>query len=249
MTVTPTHRFTDLLRHFNRRQRGVPGIIFCFLFPLLAGLFVVTVSSTKAQAAQIMIDSFETSQDPVVANGGNPSVFDSVAGGADILGGVREVTVQYNAGPGQVQWAVAGGVGTFSEDMDTDGSVSISYNFGGGIDLTAGGQNDRFLIDIPAPKVRDITITIIDPSDTHEVILSVNLESVWIVSYSAFPAADFTDVQTFEITILPDMIDISGSSFGIDSIRAVPEPSTLTLCSLGTVMLVGLGWRRRKRTA
>lgn len=50
--------------------------------------------------------------------------------------------------------------------------------------------------------------------------------------------------------------EVSGNGAYVDSLRitvpetsAVPEPSTLTLWSLGAITLVGIGWRRRKRTA
>jgi hypothetical protein len=46
--------------------------------------------------------------------------------------------------------------------------------------------------------------------------------------------------------LLPDTYDISVQS---DRPENTPEPSTLTLAGLGTMTLLGYGWRRRKCTA
>jgi hypothetical protein len=41
----------------------------------------------------------------------------------------------------------------------------------------------------------------------------------------------------------------TGGSFEIASVSSVPEPSTLTLLGLGSLSLLGYGWRRRKQAA
>lgn len=66
----------------------------------------------------------------------------------------------------------------------------------------------------------------------------------------------FTDAGKNIIAIDFELQNVSGTRdiFAVDDIRfvnarVVPEPTTLTLWSLGAVALFGLGWRRRKRVA
>ncbi len=116
---------------------------------LPVGVVLLVLSSGPAQAAPVLIDSFTTSQGPVV--GPVPPftipVTESDLTGSGILGGEREV----EATPASTV-QIGGGSATFTMEQGNpsdanliwDGPISDGLGLGAGIDLTGNFTNDGF---------------------------------------------------------------------------------------------------------
>ncbi len=141
------------------------------------------------------------------------------------------------------------------DGTDDDGNALLNSRLLN-LDLTDGGTNDRleieFLtVDAPASLGLDFVITLTSPGGTAvlaELIPESGLPAVHVSPFAAFaadPGFSFSDVDSMEFSF--NGSGVADVDFVIDRIRAVPEPSTLTLILAG---LGGLGaciWRRNKR--
>ena len=223
---------------------------------LFIGLAVMLLVCGRSHGS-ILLDGFGTTQ--VLSDSQGTAV------GPDIVGGERDTTAGAmldinSAIPGQAQminpsnpnpdaWRSV----VFTYD-GVDGSVSTSSLNGlGDLDLTQGGVNDRFRLNVTSASHVAGTLTI-----SVNSILAQNLvvplpaaPGIWDLPFADFRgvpfggtnAVNFADVGIirFHFRIFP------GESYTIDSIAAVPEPST------GVLLLAGAGifglFARRLRRA
>ena len=213
---------------------------------LLAALFALFVFSSAANA-QIVIDEFDVGNDLEVFGLGMDmdQTVDS-----SILGGTRDESLTV------VQPAVGNAVlGTFGFDGDftiAQGSSdqiqgSLTYSLAGA-DLTGGGSLDAFFLDITSSDgitISDVLQISVGDSNGVNAIQSVTLPAVAqpvLVGFSGFGALDFTSVDSLALEF--DFANAPGGDFSIGSFQAVaiPEPGSLCLLSMTSLVLL----RRRR---
>jgi hypothetical protein len=106
-----------------------------------------------------------------------------------------------------------------------------------GTGVIAGGQFNGYVV----ANNNDGTVSLINPTGTVQTIIA-----------SGGTRGDFTSPDSNNGTLLLSEYDFSyrlgapGGSFGPSP---VPEPATLTLLGIGSLSLLGYGWRRRKQSA
>ena len=220
----------------------------------ISHLFLGFIALTSTQAAPITIDDFSTDQ--TVSAGGSGFVDDP-----GILGGQRDVIANgagttFNAA-GSAATMTATGSNFVMLDYDgMDDNAGVSSFLLGDIDLTAGGVNDRFFLNIT--------------SVTGSVQATVRVAE----SLTAYSEGSFTvsaaDLYAFAFTSLSNVGaggDVTAAKrvflrFNLDQDEAVtidnfyvgasgnqttvPEPSTVALFGLGLFAVAAL---RNKRAA
>ena len=229
------------------------------------GLFLIPVLPVGGTArGDILIDSFSG---PQSAPGG--SITFSTADNAGIIGGERDligsglaVVSIDTAIPGQLQM-------TFRNDINPGGRASVNFTYDGNdntasagylgglgsVDLTQGGLNDRFRITLSsttsAPATLFFRVAQVLMSSTNAIVLPQTSGTVEIPFSSfrhedagVFPSpVDFHHVGYLELQFEYG----SGPAITIDSIAAVPEPSTSSLL-LATLLTTGGFIRSRSRS-
>ena len=128
------------------RRRGAAAVGLALL---------LVVGFAGAAEAQVLIDSFTTAQGPNADPPGGPPPISSTAdtGGADILGGERDLAMNRVSGTGTVTGEVTGGFFEFDAPALTRGEATLTWDGNdddpdaldpvglGGVDLTATGQS------------------------------------------------------------------------------------------------------------
>lgn len=144
------------------------------------------------------------------------------------------------------------GVLTFSNDPDvTESAFEISYT-SLGEDLTDGGLNavfelDVFFSDVTPPDFATLTISVVDgdfdPPDTASVDFDV-AGTVSIAFADFAPTTDFTDI-TF-VSVLVEAVGVDAPDILFDEFRTnVPEPATYAAIFGGLALALGIARRRR----
>ena len=219
--------------------------------------FVGALAFAGTAQAILNIDTFNTGSTALVANSGTP-VSNQVLPGQpvlDVIGGVRETTVNYQAGPLSVRADINPPFGTLglSSDTDTTGLFELTYDAGGaglgGIDVTEGGTSTGFVVFfIAADAGAATTVTLTDTGgDTLTRTLLTGGPGFLFFNYATFAGiGDVTDVNRIDFQI-QGQVD---GDYQIDLIQSrqppndVPEPITATLSLLGLGVL-GMATRRR----
>lgn len=122
------------------------------------------------------------------------------------------------------------------------------------VDLTGDGTNDafslRFLgVDAPLP----VTVTVSGPDNTsavfHGVTADINAPFTFPIPFASFTGDDtFGNVTSIEFVFNGPAAPIQNMDFELDSIRAVPEPSTLALLfGCGAFAVIARTRRRQRR--
>lgn len=217
--------------------------------------FVALLAAGSAQAAIITIDDF--SADQAVPAGGNSFVDD-----AGILGGQRDV-VANGAG---TTFNAAGGVGTAAATgssfvlLDYDGpddNASGSSFLLGDIDLTGGGMNDRFFLDITS--VTGSILATVRVAESLSDYSEATLSGISTAGLFELPFANLSNVGTggnvnaakrvflrFNLDA-DEQVSITNFYVGGDSTTApVPEPASAALLGLG---LCAAALLRKRRSA
>lgn len=221
-------------------------------------LFVLAIAGLLASAnvtsAGFVIDDFSEAQ---LGDGSTQTI-----NLTDIAGVTADRTLSMVGG-------VAGGGTTFNDDFEivsgtfffnqqnnsvmfSDTTLLLSYdNFNSGtIDLTQNGASG-FLLEMlsytnSSASPLELTITVTAPTSSSSLTI-VQPQSMqdFFVSYASFsPAFDFTSVTSIELEFfIPESVQ---RQLSFESLSAVPEPTSMAIMGLGT-LLAGFGVRRRKR--
>ncbi len=227
-------------------------------------VFVAMLSAPSANA--MMIDAFDFTQG-LIANADKPSDVD-VMTDPSILGGQRETDLLWTSGLGDVQLltnADCAGLLDFNIDANTQGEVEIiwdgpvdnpsglvDYMGLGAIDLTEQGNSDRIRIDVVSNDLPvDLLLMIYSDKNNWSwasatVAGGITANTSYDFPFGSFSpilagAADFTKIGAIRLAVGRQL---SGGALQIDSIAtSTPEPTTLSLMVLGSLMLL---CRRRR---
>ncbi len=229
---------------------------------------IVLMTSFGAQAAPITIDSFDTASHNADAPIGPIPSSSEVAGGG-ILGGYRDIEVDAQTaspsffetsaeanGGGTLQFENGVGVhgkATFTWDGN-DNPLAVDTTGLGGVDLTDGGTNNAFgldiiLIDQPGLEIM-FTVWSTSGVSTFTQISGPAGPSTLHFDFSAFTGtADFTDVGAIQLMLTSSQND--GIDAEIDLLEAtntspVPVPAALPLMAGAIGGLFGLNRLRRR---
>lgn len=213
----------------------------------------VAVLGFAARASGLVIDDFTIAQGPLTATliGAGPS--DSVSD-AGILGGERDTYLVLQAGLSSTV-NVTGGAAAYSEAAPaSDGELWFSYDGAddtavinhtglGGIDLTAGGTQDGFSVQILLNPTLATNLGFLVHTDAANYSI-VNFSapagaSTQIVPFSSFTTlagsgANFTNIGAVSFFSMPGVVN-QNMQFG--TIQTVPEPATGLLFGLGLLVV------------
>src|SRR6266545_2874536 len=195
--------------------------------PAIAFLVALLAVPVAGAAQSITIDSFTTNQASLSLTfpPAGTSASSSVSG-AGILGGERDLEINLTAGviAGNGMSAVVGsGFFSYSQDATisgtgriqwdgTDGSATLNPTGLGGLDLTAGGSQDAFVLDFTFDDLPvDVVIEVFsDAGNASSLTLTtpglIFSTTNFVVPYSAFTTslgagADFSNVGAIVLTL------------------------------------------------
>lgn len=217
--------------------------------------------SSPAMAASITLDSFtdvdetELNDDPVSSDPFIQRVDDNVADGTSVsntdgslsgvIGGTRTISVNKTGGRQGTTFLVDSFEGfekaSFSSGDATTGTFSLIYDgdgFGDGIDLTGGGTNDSFAIDV---VTNDLGVTLnFEVFDGTNTATSSQTVAAGELGTKPFPFADFSNQSSLEQAQSVTMYSSGAPAaldFGFQDFRAVPFEFSP---SLGIILCGGL---------
>lgn len=213
------------------------------LAPLAFGLALLGVS---AAGAVVVIDDLSTNQATISDPPGGAS---SVAtGGADILGGYRDLEVKRLAGAGPVSSGVAGGLASFAVAATTPDSsglalltwdgdsdpLTLDASGLGGVDLTSAGAEHGFVLSISAATSGvglriEVFTDAGNASQAMRALPAIAAPTQIYIGYSEFlttlgTGADFADVGAIRLTLY----GADGSALTLDRI-ATGAPTVAAL--------------------
>lgn len=233
------------------------------------------LGATSARA-DILIDSFDTTQTVTVSGGppGPKSTFGS-SSAAEAIGGERDILVnRTSSGSGSLtvdvgismpgMAAQGAGFGVAGNSVFTwdgpDSAAAVNATGLGGIDLTGGGLGTQFLLDAAS----DLGVTLLlrvftDSTRFSELSAVVPPDPEFDLSTFAFPfsafnptgpggGANFTNVGAIQLQISGgSSADAIVDVLSIPTV-AVPAPPSALLLGLGAITFVTTyGWRLRRR--
>ena len=237
---------------------------------------IAAVALTAIDSKGLIIDTFATPQTVIAAGVDGSTANGAVSsGGADILGGVRDVRLVNGVGTGggnfrldayagapynvlQVQQNALNRSGTAYTTWDGIGNDSLDPTGLGGVDFTPNGIEDRFAILADEGSSLDVPVTITVYSDaTHYSSLTEQLPAGATSYYMYFYYGDFVagggdggvdwnSVGAVQMAVTQNKGSSSYFSF-FESNSSIPEPGTFVL--MGAVALAGAAARRRKAKA
>ena len=227
----------------------------------LIAFFVLLVFSSAANA-EILIDDFDSgaSLSQVFLAGLVPApVGPETTISPEILGGQRIHTLNVPPVPNAFSGLAAFNVGGDSNFSITQGSedqlvTTLFYGSLGGIDLTDGGDLNSFELNFQSndsdllPIEDVLELTVVDSAGaivTQSITIPPNpavdpLSQPTVVGFSEFAGANFTSVESLTLTF--DFAADPGGDLELGSFSAVPEPGSLALLSMGSLILL----RRRR---
>jgi uncharacterized repeat protein (TIGR01451 family) len=226
---------------------------------VLALLFLLSIPDLSHAVSLVMVDSFDTDQSilsQTVGEDAIPGSISSSVSSEDILGGERDLEVNITKGktPGNRLGAgISAGVASVSYGSSIAGSVNITWDGPdgdavkldpvglGGLDLTAGGRQDAFLLSIELddlPAGLDIQIySDVENSSSFSLSLpgAIYSSTQYVIPFSAFIAelgegANFSNVGAITLAVSADKpLDMMISSFETHSTLTAIKTDTLLI--------------------
>jgi hypothetical protein len=221
----------------------------------IAGLVSILIAHVAATGAAwaITIDDFTTDQATQTLTYPTGTTSASSISGTGILGGERDIEVDLTGGSivgSGISAGVAGGMFSQSQDATisgisrivwdgTDGSPAVNPTGLGSIDLTTGGTQDAFLINVAASDSTFSATLAVWTDASHASTLSFQLQgpvaspTPFVIPYAAFSplvgtGANFAQVGAIVLTVM----DNSASRLALG-----PFQTTTTLVAAKTVAL------------
>jgi len=205
---------------------------------------------SSAANAQLIIDDFDTGETLFQLGVGDLT---QTTAAAEILGAQRIDSISVPAVPGAGNGVLGFNNSNLSVGQGSSDQVvgSVFYDALAGFDLTDGGTLGAFLLDItssddnalPINDVLEISVGANGTTTSQSVTIPAIAQPVF-VNFSEFTGVDFTSVDSLAIGF--DFANDPGGDFTIGSfevVGAVPEPSSLCLLSMASLVFVG---RRRR---
>jgi hypothetical protein len=205
--------------------------------------------------AVVMIDSFTSGPYTLNVSAANPSAKAVGAGLPGVLGGHRDVLLQYVEGPSTISSNVnpAHGMLFFSAFAMTRGTLTLQYdgddnepptgplNPGSNLGANFSGL-DRFELRFPEVQTILVRTTVASATGTSTVesMVPTGVNVALEVPFASFAGVDFSQVHRLEF----ELVSNNATDFALDSIAAVPEPGTIAALALGAGALAA---RRRRR--
>jgi len=202
-----------------------------WVVPVIVSILIIgAIYSNQAFAAPIIIDDFDDAFQFLQTSGG-PFIVNSIFAATGVIGGERDVLLNGISGLNTVVVGPPTGVLSFSEDTLSDGELRLLYDGGastglGGIDLTDGGTNDRFVLryvstDFNSGLTIDIVDTIGSRSTATFGVPGSTVNTSFFIPFSNFvpvvgAGADFSDIDSIELFLESSS---SGTNIVIDFIE------------------------------
>lgn len=201
-----------------------------------------------ASAATVTIDTFDTAQQALDPSGFGIQSTDTIAA-AEALGGMRTITANGN-GPTFPSLVTAvnvqGGAGSVSNGDQVTGTGLFEWA-AGGFDLTDGGTNDTFVLQINSVDLNVGFELTVDGSSASSAFNS-NTGNVEF-SFGAF--GDLTSANDIALLVSgPEAFDASFSFFGAEDLIENPVVATVPLPAGGLLLgsvLLGAGYVARRK--
>jgi len=241
---------------------------------MMLALAVATVVAFAGSARGALVDSFSTSQGPLTVDGMSTTASSTVAsGGGDILGGERDIQVMQTSGDSTTTVQVLGMQGRLEHGQGSDATamtlitwdgvdgdaMTLDATVGlGGIDLTAGGLDNRFTLRVLLNDFStDLTMTVwSSATNASEEIVStgggIGAPVLFDFFYADFDpvagmmAADFENATAIQLKINGPTGATDIALDFIETTQEIPVPAALP-GGLALLGLAGMGaWRRRR---
>lgn len=210
---------------------------------------IVGFTATTTRAASIDVDHWGAGVNLSTAFGPTSAVNDGLH--ADVLGGYRDTTLALTSGTGAFVLfsPVLPNSGEFVAFTTTTGIFTSLYdgfdNNGLNLNLVTASNNDRFRIQsVAVDGTAELTLEVVDMFGgigSLTQVLPDQFSGDLVYNFADF-GVDMTSVKSVKLVLETTS---SATDVTLGKISAIPEPASMALMGLGSLMLLS----RRRRTA